>query len=543
MHMFIGLAQLLVPLLVVGGIVGAALAAGRHEGLEADDAQDEGIGRLKRLYFYPATLVSMLIAGIGVVLVVEYLLDATFGPAFLSPGTARLSVGVALAVIWAPIWTWHRMKVQHFVVEVPTERRSLLRKMYVYGTLIVTIALVAQASVELLRWLVGAKPFGGYAPAALIVWGALWAFHWVAEDAEGQSTDETRAIRRLYIYATSAFSLVMLAAGGGFVLYLTFREAYDAQFPVHILIRDGGLWSDAMGNSLSVAIVGAALWSYHWLRLGAGDRGSSIRQVYLHFFATLAGAITTLSTAGIILFGVLQWFIGTPDESVAAAHFRFLPGAVASLVAGSALALPSDGYLAGERQVRKMDGPKRNLLLHHERAGAGSAGLGHHCAGAHNHRTDDHGLDGLHRRERLVARPNGPCRHPGTAGVPLWTYHWFSVQRVATAAGATGRLGVDRKLLTYGSVVIGSLGFLGAMSNLLYLLINALMKDSFSSMLLVDGRWSIATVVAAGLIVPYYWSSFARTDGWFCHRRRSGPAGRRRSRCWCRMAAMLSRED
>ncbi len=197
----------------------------RREAFETTTEVDRGVGTAKRLYFYGATFVYMLVAGAGVVLVARYMLDELFGPPVLIQQTGQLAVGVALTVIWTPIWVWHRLRVQRFLEEEPAERRSILRKLYVYLTLGVTAALVAQASVELLRWLFGAQPFSGYAVAALVVWSTAWVFHWTAESEEGQPTQETWTVRRLYLYITSAYSLIMLAAGAGFAIYIILRGA------------------------------------------------------------------------------------------------------------------------------------------------------------------------------------------------------------------------------------------------------------------------------------------------------------------------------
>src|SRR3990170_2382042 len=185
MWIFFNLLQLLVPLAVIGGIVAAVVAWKRREPFETSVEADRGVGTVKRLYFYGSTFAYMLVAGVGVVLVARYALDETFGPPVLTRSTAQLALGVALTVIWTPIWAWHRLRVQRFLAEEPAERRSILRKLYVYLTLGVTAALVAHASVELLRWAFGARPFSGYAVAALVVWGGLLVYHWLAESAEG----------------------------------------------------------------------------------------------------------------------------------------------------------------------------------------------------------------------------------------------------------------------------------------------------------------------------------------------------------------------
>src|SRR3990172_12474775 len=144
----------LFPLVVLAAIVAAIVAAviawRRREGLEPE--AEEGIGTVKRLYFYFGTFAYMIIASVGVVLIAAYVLDELFGPTTLARGVTQVALGGALAIIWTPVWIWHRIRVQRLLDEDPAEQRSVLRKVSIYLTLGVTVALATQASVEVLRW-------------------------------------------------------------------------------------------------------------------------------------------------------------------------------------------------------------------------------------------------------------------------------------------------------------------------------------------------------------------------------------------------------
>jgi hypothetical protein len=497
--------QPLIPILVIAGIVAAVMARRKENGL--DDELDTGIGRAKRAYFYGVTSLYMLVAGAGMALVARYFLDDLFGPPLLSRGTEQLSVGVALALIWVPIWVWHRLQVQRFAREEPAERRSLLRKLYVYLTLGVTAALAAQASVDLLRWVLGARPFSGYALAAVAVWGALWAFHWLVEVAEGQPTEQTITIRRLYIYVAAAAGLIMLAAAIGFALYLVLGEAYDGRFPVTFLVRaDEGLWSEAMKNCLSVAVIGAGLWLFHWLYLARRDVESSIRGFYLHSFATLAGAITALTAAGVIVFGALQWFIGTPDDLSAAAHFRFLPSAVSALVVGLGLwlyhwaVIQRDHAASGRTEAGDHTHAYVMAALGLGALVAAIMTLVPTAVGVVVDNATDVLVGADWWRDRIVL-----VITLGFLGAPIWSYHWFSAQRRLAGEKPVERTNVSRRVLVYGVVIVGSLACLGSLSYLLFLVLNAVLEDNVSLTLLSDARWSMGVIGASGLVVPYHW--------------------------------------
>jgi hypothetical protein len=508
MQIAYGLLNLLVPLAVIGGIVAAVVAWTRRDRLEVEEEEEnKGIGMVKRLYFYAATFAYMVVAGVGVSLVGSYVLDRLFGPAVLSGGTARLAAGVALALIWTPMWVWHRLRVQRFAEEEPAEPRSILRKLYAYLTVGVSAALVTHASVELLRWLFGEKPFSGYPVAALAVWAPLWAFHWVAEGSEGQLTAETRTVRRLYLYVTSAYGLAMMAVGASFAFYLVLRNAYEGLFPVRLLLKgEEGLWGDDMRVSLSVALVGAGVWAFHWLYAARGDAESTVRQFYLYAFAVLGGVITALSATGVIVFGVLQWFIGTPEEAAAADHFRFLPGTISPLVIGLALWLYHWTTVRQEQALLRRLPAARRIYFHIMAA----LGLGALAAAIVVLIPTVIGIAVTSAREVLVGTDWWRDRMVlvvtlAFVGTPVWAYHWLSMQRRVTVGDAEERASLPRRILVWGVLVLGALAFLGNLSYLLFAFLNAVLEDNLSLTLLRDAKWSLGAAGAAVLIAPYYW--------------------------------------
>jgi len=506
MEILFSLIQPLFLLLLIGGIVAAVVTWRRRQGLEVEAEVDRGIGTVKRVYFYVATFAYLMVASVGVVLVARYLLDEVFSLAALSRDQTPLALGVALAVIWTPIWVWHRLRVPRFAEEEPPERRSSLRKLYGYVTLAVTAALVAHASVELLRWLLGAKSFSGYPVAALVVWSAAWLFHWTAESAEGQPTDETRTVRRRYRYVTAAYSLIMVAAGLGFAVNLVLREAYEGLFSVPLRLQgEDALWGEAMRNSLSVALVGAGLWVWHWLYSARLDAESTLRQFYSYAFI-LGGVITTLVGSGLLAFGGLEWLIGVPEEESAAAHFRFLPGALSPLVVGLCL-------WAYHWTVMQQERGAVGELLAARRIYAyimAALGLGALVAAIIVLVPTVIGIGITSAREVLAGPDWWRDRIVlfitlALLGSPIWAYYWFSMQQRTAIAGPEERASLPRRILVYGVLGGGSLAILGNISYLLCVFLDALLEDTLSLTLLRDAKWSIGVLVAAGLFVPYYW--------------------------------------
>jgi hypothetical protein len=448
-----------------------------------------------------------MVAGVGVVLVGRYVLDELFGPERLTRDATELAGGVALAIIWAPVWVWHRQRVLRFAEEEPAERRSVLRKLTLYLTLGVTAGLGTQAAVELVRWIDGSRDFGGYPVAGVLVWWGVWAYHWLAEQREGQPTDETRTVRRLYLYSISAYSLAMLAAGVAVVLYLIFRDAYEGLFDVpRLLSGDEGLSGDQMRNGIALAIVGGAVWSYHWLVVARDDTASDLRQFYLFVFVILGGAITTLTATGVLTFGVLQWLFGTPDEDAASMHFRFLAGTIATVIVAVALWLYHWETARRERaaygrlaEVTRLNGYVMSALGLGALAGAiavlAPTMIGIVISSAREVLAGD---DWWRDRMTLAATL-------GVIGAPVWAYFWFSMQGRLAAGGVDERGSLPRRLFIYGVLTAGALAALGSVSHLLFLILDRALGEGLSLTMLRDGKWSIGALVTALLIAPYYW--------------------------------------
>ena len=249
------------------------------------------------------------------------------GDKVLSDSTSPLATGVAMAIVGLPLWIFHWRTVQRHVADLPVETHSLLRKFYIYLVLGVAIGISIAASVSGLRWAFGSESFSGFPWAVLIVWPAVWAFHWKIESLEGQPTWETQGMRRLYLYLVSLVSLVMVAVGFGVAIHHTSSEGYESLVSLPLILQSkAGLWRDSMRTALALVMVGGGIWGSHWLYFARRDFGSTLRQIYLYLFAVLGGVVTILVSLGIILYGVLVWLMGVADEETAAAHFRFLPG-------------------------------------------------------------------------------------------------------------------------------------------------------------------------------------------------------------------------
>ena len=501
-----GAVQSLIPLLVLAAIIAAIVAWRRREGLESD-MEEHRAGLIKRLYFYFATFIYMMVAGVGVVLIARYVLDELFGPPRLDRDVTQLALGVVLALIWTPVWAWHRSRMLALIEDDAAEGRSVLRKAALYLTLFVTAALTVQASFQFLQWVFDARSFGGYAPAALVVWGSLWGLTWAAERREGQPTNDTKTVRRLYVYATATYGLGVLASGAAIVIYVIFREAYEGLIDLPVILQgEEPLWGDTMKNALAAAVVGAGAWGLHWFGFAREDNASDLRQFYLYTLAIMGGVVTTLSATGVLLFSLLQWWVGTPGEDSASAHFRFLPGALAPLLVGLLLWAYHWTVVQQERAAFGQLIVARRVYRYIMTA----LGIGALAAAIVTLVPTVVAIIVTSAQEVLIGPDWWRDRIVlvltlAILSVPVWGYHWYQAQRNAAEFGGEERYSTARRALTFGVVGIATLAALGSVSHILFLLLNASLEGDISLTLLRDAKWSMGAFAAAMFIGPYYW--------------------------------------
>ena len=498
----------LVPVIVVMVVVYAVLGWRRRDG-----EPDPGIGTVRRLYFYTVSFVALMMAAIGVSLALEHILEALFGPAVLSRSAAALAGGLALTVVGAPLWALHWWLTQRYVNDIPVERRSLIRKLYVYLVLVVAVAGFLHALVGLVQWLFGSQPFVEFGWSAVIVWAAVWAFHWRLESSEGQPTAEVLSIRRLYLYLVSLGTLVMASVGFGVVVLIVLIEGYESLVSVPVLLpAEGGLWQDSVRNALAVGLVGGAGWAVHWLYFAREDYASTLRQVYLYIFTILAGVVTVLVSTGIVLHGVIAWRLGVPGDATAGAHFRFLPGPLTSLFIGVAMWAYHWTVVRREASVSLLEseGARRSYAYILAALGLGALVV---AIGA----VVNTGVTVVTERSAELLVGDDLWREPvtlvitlGLLGGPLWGYYWRTIQGSVSSRGAEERNATARRIYIFAVLGVGMLALLGSVSALLFFGLRDLLAEDLSLETLRDARPVIAIIAPAVIFLPYHWMTYQR---------------------------------
>ncbi|MDA1348682.1 MAG: DUF5671 domain-containing protein [Chloroflexi bacterium] len=499
------------PLVILGAIVALIVFIVRRRRGDALRS-DPGIGTLRRLYFYGVSFVALMMAANGVVQIARYVLDAVADEGVVSTSRTPLAIGLSLLIVGLPLWLLHWMTVQRQVKRLPVETESVVRKVYLVAVMGVSVALAVATAINLLQWVLRVDEFDGYSLASLIVWSAVWVFHWRVDSEEGYGSNETQAVHRIYLYIVSLSALSLLAVGLGQAVHIVLQEGYDALVSSPVVRFGGdGLWRDSIRTSLAVAVVGAVLWAGHWLRLAARDASSGARMLAAMVFPVIGGAVTVLVAAILIVNGVLQWLLGaTSDE--ASAHFSFLSGAMASLAVGAVI-------WAYHWRVVQREGPDSEYgITGLERAhsyalaalGLGAVVVSISMLVFASFTTFVETGRELLASEDVWREPMAAGLSVGLLGLPLWAYLWVSAQRRAETLGAAERALLPRRIFVGVILGVGMLAVLSSVSAVIFVFLRDVLGVGLDKDTVRDSSVALGALAAAVVFLPYYWTVYKK---------------------------------
>ena len=497
------LITLMILVVVVAAVYGLVYLSRRRRDF---DEIDPGIGTIRRLYFYGVSIVALMMAVNGVVQIGVFVLDAIFSGEPLSETRVRLAVGLSLTIVGLPLWGLHWRLIARQIRELPVEKRSVVRKAYVYVVLGVSAALAVSGAVGALTFAFGGVAFSGYPWAALLVWGGVWAFHWRSEEDEGQPTLETQAVRRLYLYLAAATLLSASALGAGGVLHALLREAYLSLTTQTVLAPDNtGLWTGPTREALAVLLVAAPVWVVHWAYFARGDRESILRQLYLYSFAIFGSTVTVIAAAGFIGYGALEWLIGVPLDD-AAEQFRLLPGALTTLIIGGIILAYHWSAAIAESRAAVPEPQAARRAYPYALAALGLV-LVVFAVGT----LVDGAIEALEAGGQRVISGDELWRDRialsatlGLLGLPLWGYYWTMIRRRVLVSGVEERVHPARRVFMFGVLGMGTMALLGSLSFLLFVFFREVLDGDVADVI-GDARGAIAVIVPALVFLPYHW--------------------------------------
>jgi hypothetical protein len=229
------------------------------------------------------------------------------------------------------------------------ERRSAVRKLALYGIVLISAIVTMIASSLVLSAVVRRALFGtpmsdpsrfGPIPGTLwseiqaplafaFIFGLAWAFHWRAVEREALLQAEAArqaTVRRIYNYLLAALALLFIGIGAAGVLGVI--GSYVVGHQTHR--------PEEISAYITLLLVGLPVWAFHWIlaqrriwmaaRTGADPPGAVLaheerralpRRLFL-YLAVFGGVVAVLIFGATALFRVINIILGQPLDRVAA---------------------------------------------------------------------------------------------------------------------------------------------------------------------------------------------------------------------------------
>ena len=302
-------------------IITLALLWGYHRWIKSKDdrvsVESENSTILRHIYQYAFCGGGLVATIVALVNILHWLL-LTLNSSSASPigmGRSFLFFQLAMLIVGLPLWLvfWRQVQAQFFSPDA-VERSSIVRKVYLYLVVFISIIVVVTTAAIVLSDLLGGwmnLPSGDgdiwLAISVVVVVGIAWAYHAfvLRNDANVAAEGEQQAqVRRIYLYMMAGVGLAAVLIGLGGVLSVF----------IHALAGRGFIQDlrEQLSYFTATLIAGLPLWLLNWRQiqnLTAQDteawqveRNSVVRSFYLYFFIFVA----TMTALGSVVYIVAQ---------------------------------------------------------------------------------------------------------------------------------------------------------------------------------------------------------------------------------------------
>lgn len=482
----LGILASLIQLAVMVGIVVLIVKAvgGRRK------TSTESVGVLiRRVFVYTLMLSMLLLLGIGIGGLIEAALPNS-GEITDSSTDAALSIAFVIVAlpVYAGLCVYTARRLQTDSNEQSSTGWAFYLTVALIGSLIAAMALVGSALSEVA---------GGEAPERTTIinatiWIAVWVAHWmVSQRFEPRNS-------QLHLLAGSSIGLIWASVGALATAIAVLSTIYDELFATSLTGND---LSDLL-RPAAVLAVGLPTWWWYWARHSRGAARTSLWHAYVLLVGVMGGVVTVIVGGGILVFSVLDWFLGDVSTS-AAAHFDTVPGAVAALFVGSAV-WAYHAHVLGDRESRVRDeiGRVYDYLLSAAGLLVATSGVAVLLGAA---------LKSL-SSQGSVATSDGDILPTAltllVVGVPLWWRYWSTIQRYRRSDPKGELTSITRRIYIVGLFGIAAIVAVISLIVIVFIVVEDVLDGAVGWITVSDTAIAIALLITAGAIAWYHFVVF-----------------------------------
>jgi hypothetical protein len=480
MDIALGIVGSFLPLLILGGIIfGIVRLVTRR-----DNATSESAGVMIRRFFQYSIMLAMLVL---VTFGLAGVLDAAASTSSrITQDSERTALSIAFLVVGLPVFAGLSIYTSRRLTSDPMEQKSAGWAMYLTVALFGSLVTAMSVMGALLAILLDDKRVDRTLAIYVVIWVFVWGAHWWVARQKGDS-----GRLQAHLLLGSAAGLITTFTGIAAGLMVVLQQIYDRLFQVSIV--DTGI--EPLAGPLIVLAIGIPVLWWYWFRHGRFlDRGV-LWLAYVLLLGVLGGAIALIIGTGVMVFGVLEWFLGDPSSSSAATHFGFFPGAIGSMIAGGASWL-YHGTLVGERGKRKRTEVDRvyDYLL-------SGAGLVVAASGVATLITISlKAAAGLGITSFESGNATATALTLLVVGAPLWWRYWSTIQEYRKAIPEPELRSVTRRIYIF--LLFGVAGIVAVVNLIIivFIVFNDILEGDFGTVTLDGASVPIALLVTAGAL-------------------------------------------
>jgi len=470
---------------------------------------------IRRIYAYLLAFAGLAMVSTAAANLAQVLIDVLLNAPLASTDRYvrdAVSLWGATALVGLPVWLLHWLWIQRTASSDPSERTSLLRRLYLYALLGGALLVLGVSSREVfLRLMNPAAGFGSlgaqvdvivrplpFAFVAAVVWLAHWRI--AARDREQLGeTGGSATLRRWYTYVAAFIGLVLLLDGARTLVEVLWRAAAG----------DGAPTTAAIAQPAANALVGLGIWLAHWvvlpLRLpdsARRDDGVSVlRSVYL-FFSLAVGVVGALLGASQLLYYAVGRLLGV--ERPGGIGGNLLQAAAGP---GSAVIVYGVAWAYQRQALRRQaaafsEAPRQagiRRLYTYVIALVALTVLTSGVAGLLWTLCDvlfaPGAATGDFWRERVALFAT-----LAIVGLPVWLLHWHP-----SAGSSDEARSLARRLYVYLSLIAAMLTVVAATAGAVYRLLGLVLGAAFGQDVATDLAHAIALASVAALVAVYHW--------------------------------------
>lgn len=303
----------LLPIAFLAFLVWVVVRAvrGRRQGPAVDTAAS-----VRRFVLYALLFGSLVLLASGLTSSIGQLLEDT---SVASDRAATVARALAFVIVGAPAFLLLGRHALGQLRSNDEERRSVAWSGYLNLVLAVSLIVVIVQKHAVLRAWANDGEFDGPAFAAILVWGGVWAAHWLwLRPRFGIEGD-------LHLAFGSVTGLIATLVGSVGLIQRAGDQVLDTE-----LSGRPSTWS-----WIITLAIGAGVWAFFWVFAYQESERTTLWDVVVLFPGTLVGLIMTVVSAASAAYLVAVWFLGDRVGAGAREHFEATPALLGAFVVGA----------------------------------------------------------------------------------------------------------------------------------------------------------------------------------------------------------------